>query len=151
MWHWTVRIAGRIRNCSSLTGESYAGRRVAGCPPDAFSANGQLWGNPLYRWEYHRETGFDVVDTADEHIAMQLYDVVRVDHFRGFDAYYSIPYGAKTAAGGATGMKGPGMELFRALQKELGKAAIIAEDLGYLTDSVVQLVQRFGLSGNESD
>lgn len=125
--------------------ENHMPSRVAGCPPDAFSADGQLWGNPLYNWEYHRQTDFTWWKKRIAH-CMKLYDVVRVDHFRGFDEYYSIPYGAKTAAGGAW-MKGPGMELFRALQMELGKAAIIAEDLGYLTDSVVQLVQDSGYPG----
>lgn len=69
---------------------------VAGCPPDGFSATGQLWGNPLYRWDYHRQTGFSWWIQRIAHCC-QLYDVVRIDHFRGFDAYYSIPYGDKTA------------------------------------------------------
>lgn len=118
---------------------------VAGCPPDAFSATGQLWGNPLYRWDYHRQTGFDWWCRRLEH-CFEMYDVVRIDHFRGFDEYYSIPAGAETAIGGHW-EKGPGMELFRALDKRLGKKQIIAEDLGFLTDSVRQLLKDSGYPG----
>ncbi len=115
---------------------------VAGCPPDAFAADGQLWGNPLYDWEYHEKTGYSWWIRRLEH-CYQLYDVVRVDHFRGFDEYYAIPYGAATAAGGQW-QKGPGMKLFRALQKRFGEAPIIAEDLGYVTETVKQLVHDSG-------
>lgn len=115
---------------------------VAGCPPDAFSATGQLWGNPLYSWEYHRQTGFSWWIRRMKH-CFELYDVVRVDHFRGFDEYYSIPYGEETARNGHW-EKGPGMELFRALEEALGKQEIIAEDLGFMTDTVVQLVKDSG-------
>ena len=118
---------------------------VAGCPPDAFSADGQLWGNPLYRWEYHRQTGFDWWCRRLAH-CFKLYDVVRIDHFRGFDAYYSIPYGDRTARGGHW-EKGPGMELFRALNDRLGKKEIIAEDLGFLTPSVRKLLADSGYPG----
>lgn len=118
---------------------------VAGCPPDGFSADGQLWGNPLYRWEYHRQTGFE---WWIQRIAYcrQLYDVVRIDHFRGFDEYYSIPYGNETARGGHW-EKGPGIELFRAAEARLGRLNIIAEDLGYITDSVKKLVADSGFPG----
>ncbi len=111
---------------------------VAGCPPDAFSETGQLWGNPLYRWDYHAQQGFDwwVKRIAN---CFTLYDVVRIDHFRGFDEYYSIPYGDPTAENGHW-EKGPGMDLFRTLQYRLGQKDIIAEDLGFMTDSVRQLV-----------
>ena len=118
---------------------------VAGCPPDAFSATGQLWGNPLYKWDYHRQTNFQWWCRRMEH-CFTLYDVVRIDHFRGFDEYYSIPYGDKTAEGGHW-EKGPGMELFRVLQGRLGDQAIIAEDLGFLTDTVVQLLKDSGYPG----
>ena len=118
---------------------------VAGCPPDAFSATGQLWGNPLYKWDYHRQTGFRWWCQRLEH-CFRLYDVVRIDHFRGFDEYYSIPYGAETAVNGHW-EKGPGMELFRVLQNRFGKEGIIAEDLGFLTDTVVKLLEDSGYPG----
>ena len=119
--------------------------RVAGVPPDYFSATGQLWGNPLYRWEYHRQTGY-AWWTLRMANCMKLYDVVRIDHFRGFDEYYSIPYGDKTAEFGHW-EKGPGIELFQTLEKNLGKLNVIAEDLGLLTDSVVELVEESGFPG----
>ena len=118
---------------------------VAGCPPDAFSATGQLWGNPLYDWEYHKKTGY-AWWTRRMANCMKLYDVVRIDHFRGFDEYYSIPYGDKTAEFGHW-EKGPGMDLFRALEKNLGKLDVIAEDLGLLTDSVIEMVDESGFPG----
>ena len=118
---------------------------VAGCPPDAFSATGQLWGNPLYDWEYHKKTGY-AWWTRRMANCMKLYDVVRIDHFRGFDEYYSIPYGDKTAQFGHW-EKGPGMDLFRALEKNLGKLDVIAEDLGLLTDSVIEMVEESGFPG----
>ena len=118
---------------------------VAGCPPDAFSATGQLWGNPLYDWEYHKKTGY-AWWTLRMANCMKLYDVVRIDHFRGFDEYYSIPYGDKTAEFGHW-EKGPGIELFQTLEKKLGKLNVIAEDLGLLTDSVIELVEESGFPG----
>lgn len=118
---------------------------VAGCPPDAFSETGQLWGNPLYRWDYHRETGFQWWIKRLAH-CFKLYDVVRVDHFRAFEAYYSIPYGAETAINGEW-IKGPGMDLFRALEGALGKREIIAEDLGLLTPEVEELLKDSGYPG----
>ena len=118
---------------------------VAGCPPDAFSADGQLWGNPLYRWDYHRNTGFDWWVRRMQH-CFTMYDVVRIDHFRGFDEYYSIPYGDKTAVNGHW-EKGPGIELFHTLNRKLGEKQIIAEDLGFLTPTVVQLLKDSGYPG----
>ena len=118
---------------------------VAGCPPDGFSAVGQLWGNPLYRWDYHRQTGYDWWMKRLAH-CFSLYDVVRIDHFRGVDEYYSIPYGAKSAIGGHW-EKGPGMDLFRRMREVLGEKEVIAEDLGYVTDSVRQLVRDTGFPG----
>ena len=111
---------------------------VAGCPPDGFSATGQLWGNPLYDWEYHKQTRYYwwIGRLA---YCFKLYDVVRVDHFRGFDEYYSIPYGAETAVDGHW-EKGPGMDLFNRVREVLGERQIIAEDLGYMTDTVRKLV-----------
>lgn len=118
---------------------------VAGCPPDAFAADGQLWGNPLYKWEYHKETGYKWWITRVKN-SIKWYDVVRIDHFRGFDEYYSIPYGDKTAKNGHW-VKGPGIDLFNAIKAELGEVNIIAEDLGYLTDSVIKLVKDAGFPG----
>ncbi len=118
---------------------------VAGCPPDGFSATGQLWGNPLYRWDYHRETGYQWWISRLAYCC-QLYDVVRIDHFRGFDEYFSIPADAETAIGGHW-EKGPGLQLFQAVNHALGKKEIIAEDLGYVTDSVRKLVADCGYPG----
>ena len=119
--------------------------RVAGCPPDYFSADGQLWGNPLYDWPTHKATGFAWWKQRMKH-ATSIYDVVRIDHFRGFDEYFSIPYGSETAAPGHW-EKGPGIELFRAVEQALGKREIIAEDLGYMSDTVRQLVRDSGFPG----
>lgn len=118
---------------------------VAGCPPDGFSATGQLWGNPLYRWDYHRNTGYRWWLERLSY-CYRLYDVVRIDHFRGFDQYFSVPAGAATAAPGHW-EQGPGIELFRKVRSELGEKEIIAEDLGYVTDSVRQLVRDSGYPG----
>ena len=118
---------------------------VAGCPPDAFSATGQLWGNPLYRWDYHRSTGYAWWIKRMKH-CFNLYDIVRVDHFRGFEAYYSIPASTKNATKGKW-IKGPGMELFQAIEEALGKKEIIAEDLGLLTPDVVKLLKDSGYPG----
>ncbi len=119
--------------------------RVAGCPPDGFSATGQLWGNPLYDWEYHKSTGYAwwVRRIAQ---CFRLYDMVRIDHFRGFDEYYSIPYGDETAENGKW-MPGPGIDLFRVIKEKLGDLPIIAEDLGFLTDSVKKLLKDSGYPG----
>ena len=118
---------------------------VAGCPPDGFSADGQLWGNPLYRWDYHRNTGYEWWISRLSY-CFRLYDVVRIDHFRGFDEYYSIPYGAESAKEGHW-EKGPGIDLFRHVEQSLGWHEVIAEDLGYVTDSVRQLVFESGFPG----
>lgn len=118
---------------------------VAGCPPDAFSATGQLWGNPLYRWDYHKKTGYEWWIRRMEY-SFRLYDVVRVDHFRGFDEYWSIPAGDETAQNGHW-EKGPGMDLFETMKKRFGKLDIIAEDLGFLTPSVIQMVKDSGFPG----
>ena len=110
---------------------------VAGCPPDAFSEDGQLWGNPLYDWDEHRETGYEWWISRIKKI-YELFDVVRIDHFRGFDEYYSIPYGEKTARNGKW-LQGPGLDMFRAAKRHLGDFDVIAEDLGFLTDSVIEM------------
>ena len=118
---------------------------VAGCPPDAFSKTGQLWGNPLYNWEYHKKTGYAWWMKRLE-ACFKMYDVVRIDHFRAFDEYYSIPAGMKTAEIG-TWEPGPGYELFETMKNTLGECSVIAEDLGFLTPSVLELVARTGYPG----
>ncbi len=118
---------------------------VAGCPPDAFSATGQLWGNPLYRWDYHEKTGFAWWIRRLAY-CFTIYDVVRIDHFRGFDEYWAIPYGDPTAEFGRW-EKGPGYALFEAMKKALGNREVIAEDLGFLTPSVLKLVKKTGYPG----
>ncbi len=118
---------------------------VAGCPPDAFSETGQLWGNPLYDWAYHKETKYAWWMRRVEH-CYELYDILRIDHFRGFDAYWSIPYGDEDATGGKW-MKGPGMDLFKTMNRKFGDMKVIAEDLGFLTDSVIALLEESGFPG----
>ena len=118
---------------------------VAGCPPDCFSADGQLWGNPVYNWEYQKGTGYAWWKKRLEK-SLKIYDVLRIDHFRGFDSFYCIPYGAKDAKIGQW-RQGPGMDLFNALKAEFGDMPIIAEDLGFLTDSVRQLLKDSGFPG----
>ena len=115
---------------------------IAGCPPDAFAEDGQVWGNPLYRWEQHRATGYEWW-VSRMWYSFRLYDVVRIDHFRGFDEYFSIPADACTAKGGHW-EKGPGMELFHTIRSRLGDVSVIAEDLGLMTDSVRALVRDSG-------
>lgn len=120
-------------------------RAVAGCPPDGFSPTGQLWGNPLYNWDRHKETGYNWwIDRLKA--SAELYDMVRIDHFRGFDGYYAIPYGDKTAEHGEW-REGPGIEFFRFIESRMGKMPIIAEDLGFLTPSVLQMLSESGFPG----
>ena len=115
---------------------------VAGVPPDYFSEDGQLWGNPLYRWDKMKEEGYGwwIRRVGG---AARLFDVVRIDHFRGFDEYFAIPADTGSAMDGRW-EKGPGMELFRTLKANLGERGVIAEDLGLLTDTVRQLVADSG-------
>ena len=118
---------------------------VAGCPPDAFTADGQLWGNPLYRWDVMKENGFQWwIDRLGA--AGKLFDVVRLDHFRGFEAYWSVPYGDENARGGKW-IKGPGMDFVNALKEKLPELNFIAEDLGYLTQEVIDLRNGSGYPG----
>ena len=119
--------------------------RVAGCPPDYFSADGQLWGNPLYDWDYHRRTGYAWWIWRMKS-NMALFDVVRLDHFRGFAAYWEVDAAEDTAVDGKW-RKGPGMELFRAIEKALGPIPLIAEDLGVQTDEVRELLSASGFPG----
>ena len=119
--------------------------QVAGCPPDAFAADGQLWGNPLYDWPVHKATGFAWWKQRMKH-ATSIYDVVRIDHFRGFESYYSIPAGNKTATGGHW-EKGPDRDFINAMHESLGEGGIIAEDLGYLTPEVKAMLSASGYPG----
>ena len=118
---------------------------VAGCPPDGFSAEGQCWGNPLFDWEAMEEDGFT---WWIERIRYQstIYNTLRIDHFRGFDSYYAIPAVADSAKMGYW-KQGPGMKLFCAVEKAIGKQKIIAEDLGFLTESVKDLLKESGFPG----
>lgn len=118
---------------------------VAGCPPDAFSETGQLWGNPLYHWEYHESTEFHWWISRIRN-CFKWYDMVRIDHFRGFDEYYAIPYGETTAQKGKW-EKGPGMDLFNTLNKKIENLRVIAEDLGFLTKSVLEMLKESGYPG----
>lgn len=120
-------------------------KAVAGCPPDAFSETGQLWGNPLYDWKYHKKCGYNWWIRRMKR-SFDLYDTVRIDHFRGFSDYYSIPAGDDTAENGHW-EPGPGMELFRAMEKELGEMDVIAEDLGTLDERVFDLLKESGYPG----
>ena len=110
---------------------------VAGCPPDSFTADGQLWGNPLYDWDKMKETGF-AWWIRRLSAAAKMYDVVRLDHFRGFESYWSVPAADKTAAGGEW-KQGPGLDYVRAIREALPNLDFIAEDLGYVTPEVRQL------------
>ena len=125
--------------------EALSPLRVAGVPPDYFSATGQRWGNPLYRWDVLEQRGFDWW-IARIGRARQLYDIVRLDHFRGFEAYWSIPATDDTAING-TWIKAPGLALFRALEAALGPLPLIAEDLGLITAEVDALRQALGMPG----
>jgi 4-alpha-glucanotransferase len=118
---------------------------VAGVPPDYFSVTGQRWGNPVYRWDVLAGRGYDWwVDRVRR--SCQLYDIVRLDHFRGFEAYWSIPAEEETAVNGEW-VKGPGMALFMALEQTLGPLPLVAEDLGLITTEVDALRQEAGLPG----
>lgn len=118
---------------------------VAGCPPDGFTENGQLWGNPLYDWDYMKKDNYSWWIRRIAH-CMKIYDVLRIDHFRGFDSYYCIDANEKTAKNGVW-RKGPGMDFFSSVKEQLGNLNIIAEDLGHLTPSVKELLQQSGFPG----
>ncbi|MDR1837039.1 MAG: 4-alpha-glucanotransferase [Treponema sp.] len=118
---------------------------VSGVPPDYFSSTGQLWGNPVYDWEKMKADGYSWWTDRIRHLLSQV-DLFRIDHFRGFDAYWSVPAGNQTAEHG-TWEDGPGADLFLALEKKLGKLPIIAEDLGLVTESVVKLRDDLGFPG----
>lgn len=119
--------------------------RVSGVPPDYFSATGQRWGNPLYRWDVLKERGFDWWIERIRR-SLSLYDIVRLDHFRGFEAYWAIPAEDATAVNGQW-VKCPGAELFTAIHEALGELPFIAEDLGLITAEVKALLEQFGFPG----
>ncbi len=115
---------------------------VAGCPPDYFAQDGQLWGNPLYDWDRMRQDGYA---WWKERIraASRLFDVIRIDHFRGLESYWAVPYGEPTARNGHW-VKGPGEDFIRALKGTFPELRLIAEDLGFLTEEVIRLQQNSG-------
>jgi 4-alpha-glucanotransferase len=118
---------------------------VAGCPPDAYAEDGQLWGNPIYDWDKMKTEGFAWwLDRIGK--SFTLYDVLRIDHFRGFAGYYTIPFGEETAKNGQWN-RGPGMDLFRAVKETFPAANIIAEDLGFITDDVRDLLRDTAFPG----
>ena len=125
--------------------ENLAPTAVAGVPPDGFTADGQLWGNPLYRWELHQKDGYSWWMRRLA-AAAGRYDVVRLDHFRAFESYWAVPYGDETARNGKW-VKGPDMDFVRAVQKALPELSIIAEDLGFLTQEVLDLRDNSGWPG----
>ncbi|PRX27986.1 4-alpha-glucanotransferase [Orenia metallireducens] len=121
--------------------------KVAGVPPDYFSETGQLWGNPLYNWDKLRESNYQWWVKRIEAL-LEVADIVRIDHFRGFAAYWAVPYGEKTAINGEW-EKAPGMELFKTIKDELGELPIIVEDLGLITEDVEKLKKTFDFPGME--
>ncbi len=119
--------------------------KVAGVPPDYFSATGQLWGNPIYNWDLLKSSGYKWWIERFR-AALRLYDIVRIDHFRGFEAYWEVPASERTATNGRW-IKGPGADLFSILRQELGELPIIAENLGVITAEVEQIRHQFGFPG----
>ena len=145
-----IYVAGDSADVWAAPGQFYLDEdlnpiEVAGCPPDAFSADGQLWGNPLFRWDAMKADGYSWWTNRLKAMA-SLYDIVRIDHFRGFDSYYAIPAGDKNAVNGVW-KEGPGMDLFNVIEQKLGRLPIIVEDLGFLTPSVHKLLKDSGFPG----
>lgn len=128
-----------------LLDEQFNPTVVAGCPPDGFSPDGQLWGNPIYNWDLMETDGFSWWQKRVQE-SFKIYDILRIDHFRGFAGYYNIPYGDTTARRGKWD-SAPGISLFRTIAKNFPKAKIIAEDLGFITPDVVELLQDAGFPG----
>lgn len=128
-----------------LIDENYIPSFVAGCPCDSFAPNGQIWGNPLYNWDYMKKDGYSWWIERIKYL-FDLFDVIRLDHFRGFESFFCIPYGDKTAKNGFW-KKGPGIDIFNALKREIPQISIIAEDLGFLTDEVKNLLDSSGFPG----
>ncbi len=118
---------------------------VSGCPPDGFSDKGQMWGNPLFDWEGMKKDGYAWWIRRIGYLT-RIYHVLRIDHFRGFESYYAIPSGAEDASNGCW-RKGPGMDFFRAVESKIGKKDIIAEDLGFVTPDVAEMLKETGYPG----
>ncbi len=137
---WSYASSGIFQFTSDLT-PVY----VAGCPPDYFSKDGQYWGNTVYNWEKNKETGYDWWIQRIQS-ALTIYDWVRIDHFRGFESYWEVPYGSPTAAYGAW-KSGPGIDFINKLKERFGNVKIIAEDLGYMTDNVKNFLKKSGFPG----
>ena len=114
-------------------------------PPDYFTATGQLWGNPIYKWDALEKSGYDFWIRRIRH-SMVLYDTIRIDHFRGFEAFWEVPFGSVDAVNGVW-TKGPGMKLFKKISEVFGEVDIIAEDLGFQTGEVVKLIEETGFPG----
>jgi len=128
-----------------LLNEKRKPTKVSGCPPDAFTSAGQLWGNPIYDWDYLESTGYKWwIERIKGNT--NLYDITRIDHFRGFESFWQIPYGDKTAVNGQWA-KGPGIKFFKAVKEALGEVEIIAEDLGFLTKEVINFRNAVGYPG----
>jgi len=119
--------------------------KIAGVPPDQFSNDGQLWGNPLYNWEYMEANNFVWWKNRIK-FAAEFFDIIRIDHFRGFESYYAVPYGETTAKNGEW-IKAPGIKLFDEIKKELNDVNIIAEDLGFLDNDVKKMLKQTGYPG----
>ena len=130
---------------SFMLDENYIPKEVSGVPPDYFSENGQLWGNPIYDWEFMKSNGYKWWIERIGH-SSRIYDVIRIDHFRGFESYWSIPYGEKTAKNGKW-IKGPNMDLLDKLKDRFKDVEFIAEDLGYHTNEVQNMLDNFGFPG----
>ena len=128
-----------------LLDESFNPTLVAGCPPDGFSPDGQLWGNPIYNWESMESDGFEWWKYRVGE-SFKLYEILRIDHFRGWAGFYAIPYGDETARNG-NWHSAPGIDLFKSIREEFPKAKIIAEDLGFITDDVRELLSSTGFPG----
>ena len=128
-----------------LLDENFNPTVVAGCPPDGFSPDGQLWGNPIYNWQLMETDGFSWWQKRVQE-SFKIYDILRIDHFRGFAGYYNIPYGDTTARRGKWD-SAPGISLFRTIARNFPKAKIIAEDLGFITPDVVELLNDAGFPG----
>ena len=128
-----------------LLDENYNPTVVAGCPPDGYSPDGQLWGNPIYNWDLMKEQGFTWW-LGRVGAAFKLYDILRIDHFRGFAGYYNIPFGEATAKNGKWD-SAPGIELFRTISEKYPESKIIAEDLGFITEDVRELLVDSGFPG----
>lgn len=137
---WSNASAGIFQYSRDLTPVC-----VAGCPPDYFSEDGQYWGNTVYDWDKNKATGYDWWIRRIEN-ALTNFDWVRIDHFRGFESYWEVPYGAPTAACGSW-KPGPGMDFISALKNALEDVKIIAEDLGYMTENVKDFLRKSGFPG----